>query len=175
MAFVFQYGSNMSNGEINSPDRLRRDAKALGLVCTKGTFELDFDIWSQNRQCWASDIREGKGRTIWGVLYEVPDYLIKRETARARGRRALDAIEGEGQNYRRREIAVRWRNGKPVKSKVITYTVISPRETGATSLDYARHILKGLEKHNPPKGYVEYLKERIRRSNPAIAKAIARL
>jgi hypothetical protein len=163
----------MSSARLNSAERLRGDAKDLGLVYTQAPFELDFDVWSETNTCFAADIREGRGRTIWGVLYEIPDYLIERRTATARHRRALDAIEGS--LYQRRPIAVRWRNGKPVKSEVISYTVVNPGETQATSLDYARYILTGLREHNAPNGYMAYVKSRIVVSNPALAADIERL
>jgi hypothetical protein len=35
---------------------------------------------------------------VWGVLYEVPDFLIERKTAAAQNRSSLAAIEGEGTN-----------------------------------------------------------------------------
>ena len=133
MALVFQYGSNTSTAEMNGPSRLRGDARALGLVCTKECYEFDFDVWSQGRQCFASDIRKSsKGRQIWGALYYVPDDLMSRATAPT-GRRSMDAIEGEGTNYERTKLAVRWRNGKLVKERVITYTVIAPAKTGPPS------------------------------------------
>ena len=175
MALVFQYGSNMFTREMNRDDRLCGDAISRGLVCTQARHEFDFDVWSRNRRCYAADIRQGRGRTIWGVLYEVPDSLIERETARARGRRALDEIEGEGTNYRRHPIAVRWRNGRPVRSPVITYTVTAPRPTGATSVEYATLILKGLREHDAPNGYMAYVKKRVIRSNPELSGATANL
>ena len=47
MALVFQYGSNTSAAELNGQNRLRGDAKPLGLVCTKELYEFDFDVWSK--------------------------------------------------------------------------------------------------------------------------------
>lgn len=96
-------------------------------------YEFDFDVWSEGRQCFASDIRKStKGRQIWGVLYEVPDDLMSRATVPA-GRRSMDAIEGEGTNCRRIKLAVKWRNGKPVRQPVIT------------AIDVARHIATSRE------------------------------
>jgi hypothetical protein len=43
----------------------------------------------------------GHGRKIWGVIYDIPDYLIPRKTADAKRRKSLDEIEGEGKNYKR--------------------------------------------------------------------------
>ena len=50
------------------------------------------------------------------VLYEVPQDLIRQETAEALGRRSLDAIEAEGKNYKRVPIAVRLFDGQVVEA-----------------------------------------------------------
>src|SRR5438045_3551831 len=100
MALVFQYGSNTSSGRLNSDDRLRGDARDLGLVRTQASFELHFDVWSETNKCAAADIREDSVRQIFGVLYEIPDYLMSRTTSGAR--KSLDEIEGR--RYERRLI-----------------------------------------------------------------------
>ncbi len=171
MALVFQYGSNTSSTRLNSVDRLRGDAKDLGLVCTQATFQLAFDVWSSTNNCAAADIFEGAGRVIWGVLYEVPDYLIDRATAGAR--RSLDAIEGS--RYQRRSIGVQKPNGTQVEGNVITYTVRTPEPALRTSLDYASHIVAGLREHGAPDEYIAYVKSRVIANNPAQAADLERL
>jgi gamma-glutamylcyclotransferase (GGCT)/AIG2-like uncharacterized protein YtfP len=52
------------------------------------------------------------GSKVWGALYEVPEYLIDRNTAKEKGRKSLDAVEGEGMNYRRETISVRRDNSE---------------------------------------------------------------
>lgn len=101
MALVFQYGSNCLDREVNSNNRLRGDALFVDVAETVEDFELAFDVCSKTRGCAASDIVRKPGGKVWGVLYEIPDYLIGRETANARGRRSFDEIEGEGTNYKR--------------------------------------------------------------------------
>lgn len=165
MALVFQYGSNTCSIRFNSDERLRGDARDLGLVCTEASFELDFDVWSTGNGCAAADIREGSGRPIWGVLYEVPDDLIQRETAGAR--KSLDAIEGR--YYGRRPIRVRHPDNTPVAGDVITYTVLNPKPGQRTSIEYVSHIIAGLKEHGAPDGYLAYVKERIVSNNPALA------
>jgi hypothetical protein len=119
MALVFQYGSNTSSTRLNSDDRLRGDAKDLGLVRTQAMFELDFDVWSTTNKCAAADMRQGNGRVIWGILYEIPDYLIDRATSGAR--RSLDAIEGP--SYERRPIRVQTLDGTLVRESSPTRSV----------------------------------------------------
>ncbi len=165
MALVFQYGSNTSSARFNSEQRLRGDARDLGLVCTEVPFELDFDVWSTGNACAAAGIRKGRGRPIWGVLYEVPEYLIRRETSGER--RSLDAIEG--QHYGRRAIRVRWPDGTPVAGEVITYTVLNPQAGLRTSIEYASHIIAGLRAHDAIDEYLAYVKQRVIANNPDLA------
>lgn len=170
MALTFQYGSNTSSGRLNSYDRLRGDARPVGIAYTEDDFELEFSVWSQTNQCATADIVPGSGRKIWGVVYEVPDNLIKRETSGIR--KSLDSIEGEGHNYRRISIALRHPNGLPYEQEVIAY-VARYRQNGLyTSLEYARHIIKGLREHNVPDEYIEHVKEQVIRNNPQIRKNI---
>lgn len=171
MGLVFQYGSNTSSSRLNSPDRLCGDARDLGLVSTQGIFELDFDVWSNRNNCAAADIREGAGRVIWGVLYEVPDYLIDRDTSGAR--RSLDAIEGS--QYQRQSIGVQNLDGTSVQAPVITYTVRSPQLGLRTSLAYVSYILAGLREHGAPAEYVAYVKNRAIANNPGLATDLERL
>lgn len=83
MALVFQYGSNCAEGQINSEDRLCGDAKFVAIAETVDDYQLAFDVWSTRRGCAASDILARPGSKVWGVLYEVPDYLIERSHHRA--------------------------------------------------------------------------------------------
>lgn len=167
---VFQYGSNMSSERMNSADRLKGDARDLGLVRTVRHCELEFDVWSTSNNCGASDIREGGDRQVWGVLCEVPEYLLDRKTAKTRGRKSLDAIEGK--HYARRTIAVQRPDGTVIDGQVITYTVIHPEGPQRTSLAYAMHLLTGLREHDAPDEYIRYVKQRIVNSNPVLAEEV---
>lgn len=168
MALVFQYGSNTSSTRLNSDERLRGGARDLGLVCTEAPFELDFDVWSTGNACAAADILEGRGRPIWGVLYEVPDYLIQRETAGER--KSLDAIEGR--HYGRRPIRVQRLDGTRVAGEVTTYTVVNPEPGRRTLIEYASHIIAGLREHDAPDEYLAYVKARVIANNPDLAAQI---
>jgi AIG2 family protein len=170
MALVFQFGSNASSTRLNSDDRLRGDAKDLGLVRTEAMFELDFDVWSDGNECAAADLRSGTGRVIWGVLYDVPDYLISRATSDTR--KSLDAIEGP--RYQRRAIAVQAQDGTMLEN-VVTYTVREPQQGLQTSLDYVSHILTGLREHGAADEYLAYVKDRAITNNPGLAADLKRL
>ena len=168
MALVFQYGSNTSSTRLNSDKRLRGDASDLGLARTQAPFELDFDSWSTTNACAAANILEGGSRRIWGVLYEVPDYLIRRETAGKRT--SLDAIEGP--NYERRPIQLQRPDGTPVVGEVITYRVVNRQPGLRTSMKYASHIMAGLREHGAPDECLAYVKARVIANNPDLAAQI---
>ena len=111
---------------------------------------------------------------MWGVLYEVPEYLIGRVSADAHKRRSLDAIEGEGTNYERREISVRTPHGAIVTA--LTYTVKNPRAGYLkTDIDYVRHIIAGLRERGIPAGYIERVKGIAIGNNAEIAEEVKRL
>jgi cation transport regulator ChaC len=173
MALVFQYGSNCSDREMNSDNRLRGDATFVGIAQTVDDFELAFDVQSSGRGCAASDIVRRDGGKVWGVLYEVPDYLISRDTAKARGRKSFDAIEGEGSNYKRETINVRVQDGTTVP--VMTYVVKDPLPGLKTNIEYVGHIVAGLRARNVPDEYVAKVKALAAANNPDIAAAIEEL
>jgi hypothetical protein len=99
MALIFQYGSNCLESQINSESRLRGAARFISIAETVDDYELTFDVWSVRRGCAAADMRPKHGSTVWGVLYEVDDCLLDRDTAL------------EGRNYQRHTIRVRRLDG----------------------------------------------------------------
>ena len=166
MTLVFQYGSNCLEREMNGADRLCGDASFLDIAETVEDFELAFDVESRNRGCAASDIVRKLGGKVWGVIYEVPDYLISRATARRIGRKSFDEIEGEGTNYKRETITVRRQSGEFVV--VLTYVVRSPQAGLKTNIAYVSCIVRGLREHRVPEEYVAKVKALAAANNPAI-------
>jgi gamma-glutamylcyclotransferase len=173
MALVFQYGSNCLESQINSKDRLCGDAKFIDIAETVDDFQLAFDVWSTNRQCAASDIVASPGNKVWGALYNVPDFLIGRKTAAAQNRKSLDAIEGEGANYKRETIAVRRHNGPTVTA--LTYRVQNPKPDLKTNLEYVGYIVKGLRERSVREDYIEQVKRLARANNPTITAQVQEL
>jgi hypothetical protein len=176
MAFVFQYGSNLSTERLNKADRLNGDAKVVGVALTEKNFELTFHIWSGKATppCAAANIVHGSGRRIWGVIYDIPDELITREKAKPHNRRSLDGIEGD--KYERVSINLRWADDRPVSDRVITYVgrATEIKNGIQTSFEYVKHILKGLEEHQMPGEYVAYVKARILANNPRLREQLFR-
>jgi len=156
----------MLSERINSIERLRGDACPVGVVYTAEDYEIEFTVWSHRNQCATANIVRGSGRKIWGILYQIPDYLIKRETSGER--KSLDAIVGECQNYRRTLIATRYPKEGPVEGDVITYLAKNRRSGIKTSLEYARHIFRGLREHNIPQDYIVYIKSQVVANNPSL-------
>jgi gamma-glutamylcyclotransferase len=160
MAKVFQYGSNMSFARINGKDRLAGDAQIICVAKTAEPYELVFSVWSNSNNCAAADLLSSKtGRSIYGVLYEVPDFLLSRATAKQKNRKSLDAIEGEGLNYVRTTIRLITSDGASVRA--ITYLVKNRQTNLKTSAAYIAHILDGLREHNIPEDYCQYVRSKI--------------
>ena len=103
----------------------------------------------------------------------MPDFLIERKTAEAQGRRALDAIEGEGINYGRETIAVRRKNGQSVDA--LTYRVKNPTSGLKTNLEYVGYIVRGLRERGVCEDYIEDVKRLAQANNPSIAAQVKEL
>ena len=171
---MFQYGSNCLELQINGKERLKGDASFVSIAETVDDYELAFTVFSKGRHCAAADIIRKPGGKVWGVLYAIPEYLLGRDTAAARGRKSsLDAIEGEGTNYERREIRVRKPDGQIVTA--LTYTVRNPRAGLTTDIDYVRYIIAGLRERGTPQGYIDKVKAIASANNPLIAASVERL
>lgn len=170
MALVFQYGSNMSTERLNSVNRLNGFAKFKAIAYTKDKYDLVFDIWSNTNKCAAADIIYGSGRTIWGVIYEIPNELIERD--KTNQKKTLDGIEGEGSNYEKAQISLFSSDGKAIQESVITYTGLCRNHDIKTSFDYVINILRGLKEHNMPNDYVEYVKRQINGNNSELESLI---
>jgi hypothetical protein len=161
MALLFQYGSNLSVNRINSEKRLCGDAKSLGLAYTFGKYDIGFTSWSTTNGCAAADLIRSRKRIVWGILYEVPDYLLSRETSHQR--RSMDAIERP--NYRRRKIRIMRKGNRKKILNVWTYTVRNRHKGIKTSKTYADYIINGLIENNAPREYVNHIKDRIVNNN----------
>jgi len=170
MALVFQYGSNCSAERLNSQDRLRGDAVPVGWAETVENYRLQFDVWSSRNECAASDIILGGDTPVQGVLYEIPDRLLSRNTTPI-GRKSLDAIEGNA--YARQAIRVRKRDGTIVEAQ--TYVVQTSARALLTSIEYVRHIVSGLRKHGATEEYIVLVKEVAAANNPNIAEDVRKL
>lgn len=168
---IFQYGSNCSTNEINSADRLHGDATFVDIAQTVGEFELAFDVYSISRGCAAADITASPGNKVWGVLWEVPDFLMGQDTASAQSRRSFDQIEGK--KYKRETIIVLRLNGETVEA--VTYRAKEPQPGLKTSLGYVALIINGLREHGVADNYIARVKALASANNPGIAAEVQAL
>jgi cation transport regulator ChaC len=168
---VFQYGSNCSTARLNSHDRLRGDAVAIGRA-DLDDYQLAFDVWSDGNNCAASDIVAAPGQTVQGVLFEIPDELMSRGTA-PQGRRSFDGIEGR--RYERVPITVRRPDGSRVQA--VTYSARQDERKAniRTCSAYVSHIIIGLRQHGADPDYIETVIATACENNPAIAEEIRSL
>ena len=90
------------------------------------------------------DIVPAPGRSVWGVLYELP-----------LGPGELDAKEGEGFAYRRRDVEV-LRDGSPFVAVAYEVMEKEPVEVPPRS-DYVELLVTGAREHGLPDHYIEGL------------------
>ena len=167
MAIVFQYGSNCSTARLNGGDRLDGAAIPMGIARTVEDYALAFDVWSDKNGCAASNIVKTPGKKVWGVLFDVPDERISRETS-PKGKNSFDAIERD--RYRRHWIQVSRPNGSVVTA--LTYVVKCSEQGLQTNLDYVRHIVLGLREQGVPDEYIHEVKAIAAANNPENAEAV---
>jgi hypothetical protein len=171
MALVFQYGSNMSVARLNHADRLSGDARVSCVAQTVEPFEFEFGVWSKTNNCAAATIVPSEsGRHIFGVVYEIPEFLLSRDTAKTRGRKSLDAIEGEGTNYTRQQVELKRLDGSQFSA--LTYVVRDRTPGVKTSTKYVQHIVTGLLEHNIPQEYRRYVAQQVVANNSALEKTV---
>jgi gamma-glutamylcyclotransferase (GGCT)/AIG2-like uncharacterized protein YtfP len=136
--------------------------------------ETALQIFARIRLCPRDTLQtESRGNKVWGALYDVPDFLIERKTAAAQNRKSLDAIEGEGRNYKRETIAVRRDSGPTVTA--LTYRVQNPKSDLKTTLEYVGYIVTGLRERGVREDYIEHVKKLAQANNPAIAAQVQEL
>jgi hypothetical protein len=161
----------MSVARLNGKDRLAGDAKKYCVARTKEPFDLMFTVLSTSNKCAAADlVSANTGRSIYGVVYDIPDFLLSRDTAKQGNRRSLDAIEGEGTNYFRTTIDLITNDGAAISA--VTYLVRKRKSGLKTSLEYVNHILIGLKEHNIPDEYRQYVRSKIVENNSELENAL---
>lgn len=169
MTLVFQYGSNCLESEMNSPERFNGKAIFLGVAKTVENYQLDFNTYGRRRECAVADIIKSGNKPVWGVLYNIPNELMCRETA-PNNLISFDKIEGEGCNYRRHWLPIIRLDGK--KLIALTYVVRCPYQRPIkTNTEYAQLIISGLREHikdGIPSEYINEVKQIIGKNNPKI-------
>lgn len=164
---IFQYGSNLSSKRLNSEQRLRGDARVVGMASTVDAWRFGFPVWGGINGCAAAGILPGGTEAVWGVIYDIPESLVRRDGER--GRPTLDAIEDEGRDYDRGPIEVCLTDGRMPNQVVHTYHPRAPRDDLVTEWHYVSHILEGAAEHGLPTAYRDRLVQCILANNPALS------
>ena len=140
---LFAYGSNMAAEEMRE---FAPEARFAGLARLAG-FALELRRRSIRWGGGAADIVERPGAEVWGVLYEVPEL------------NALDAKEGTGFAYRRREVEVETEDGP---CSAVAYEVIDkePEQIPPTA-DYRDLLLRAAHQRGLPNAYIAALEPRL--------------
>ena len=170
MAIIFQYGSNLNSERLNSQQRLRGEARYLGLACTTEPHELGFTVWSEGNDCAAADLIPGGSQPAWGALYEIPDALVRRESAS--GRPSMASIENEGVEYHCCRINVCRPDGRPLAEGALTWLAAARRYDLKTEFHYVRHILTGLLDKGVPDDYLRRVRHSILQNNARLQSSV---
>lgn len=170
---IFQYGSNLSSRRLNSRQRLRGDARVVGVARTLEPYRFGFPVWGGINNCAAAGILPGGNRPAWGVVYDIPDTLVVR--GGEADRPTLDAIEDEGKDYDRGPVELVFHDGHEPNEIVHTYHPRAPREDLLTAWHYVAHIIEGAREHALPHDYQQYLLDCMLMNNPELGPRLARL
>ena len=145
LACYFAYGSNMASAEMAT---WCSDHRFLGPARLAG-HRLELRRRSIRWGAGTADVVPVEGEAVWGALYELPADALA----------ALDAKEGVGVAYGRREVTVVLA-GSP--HPALTYEVID-KEPGEVpcAREYRALLLAGARERGLPEHYVRELKRRL--------------
>ena len=140
-AWYFAYASNMNRAQMRSRAGDILEEK-LGRL---ENYELAFNKKVRGGTAGAN-IRQAAGKSVEGVLYRINESAF----------RNLDRAEGAPVHYRRIQVTVKDRDGKPIAAQVFIATKVEKglRPAG----HYLKTILEGATEHNLPAEYVESIK-----------------
>jgi gamma-glutamylcyclotransferase len=140
--WFFAYGSNMSREQMRS----RAGQIADDQVGKLENYELVFNKKARGGSATAN-IRPAAGKTVYGVLYRIPETAL----------RLLDRFQGAPEHYRRIEVTVAASNGSRIPAQVYIATKVEKglRPAG----HYLQSILQAAEERELPQEYLEQVKE----------------
>lgn len=142
----FAYGADLNPARMtqNSPGY-----KTLGAARLRD-WSIAFPRYSANERSAVASIVRQPGETVWGALYDVPDWEFP----------ILDSIFGfysdgpsEINEYVRREVEVE-RLGRPLPLVAHTYVAMPDDEGAWPTADYMMLIIDGARYHGLPRAYL---------------------
>jgi len=133
---------------------LQGDAIPIGKAQTVEDFDIVFDVYSSTNQCAASDIIPTDGCKVWGVLYDIPDNLVR---GRRSDRPTLEEIEGP--RYHEEKILVQTPDGNKIGAVTFLVKDTERRNDLATAVWYVSWIIYGLREHSVHEDYIKHVRE----------------
>lgn len=153
---IFAYGSNMSRSELRSWLEAAGHDSSLVLEMTPAYLESYDYVWnyySQGRGCGTANIEPKDGSTVWGILIEIDESLLK----------AFDRKEGHPYFYSRGTKGIpvtRAKDGEIVSAWVY---IANPNTTSGRdarpSRDYKALLIDAATYWGFPQDYVETMKK----------------
>ena len=157
MAFVFLYGPNTCSSRINSQQLLDGAAETLGKAQTVEKYDIIFDVYNESYKCGGVNITLSPEKKVWGVLYKIPDELLK-DKDESNARPTLPQITGR--RYYKKNILVEQEDGKIIKAITFAAQERYRYSRGvATTSDYLYWIIAGLKEHEIEEEYIEHVRE----------------
>jgi cation transport regulator ChaC len=139
--WYFAYASNMNRAQMKSRAGEIFEEK-LGRL---ENYELAFNKKVRGGTAGAN-VRPASGKAVEGVLYRINESAF----------RNLDRAEGAPVHYRRIQVTVKDREGKPVPAQAFIATKVEKGLRPASH--YLKTILDGAAEHDLPADYVESIK-----------------
>lgn len=140
--WYFAYGSNMNAEQM----RARASQYTDDQVARLENYELLFNKKARGGSAKAN-IRPAPGKTVYGVLYRIPESSL----------RTLDRFEGAPEHYRRIEVNVVNAEGNRVPAQVFIATKV---EKGLRpDSHYLQAILQAAGERQFPQEYVDEVKQ----------------
>jgi len=140
-AWYFAYASNMNRAQMRSrageileerPGRLENYELAFNKKVRGGTA--------------GANVRPAAGKAVEGVLYKINESAF----------RNLDRFEGAPVHYRRIQVNVKDRDGRPIAAEAFIATKVEKGLRPAAH--YLKTILDGAAEHGLPQDYVESIR-----------------
>ena len=175
---LFQYGSNMSSGRLQSkvnkyrhnfaPTGTREQIRCLGRGRLSG-WRFTLDLYSVGQNCLVADIIAGSAEDqVWGVVYKLDRELVDRTDGQ---RSVLDRIEGHRptsnpENYRPRIVRLEL-GGARVSAITYVGTEDARRRCREEHHDarvdsqYAAAVLDGAANADLPSDYQAFLRREL--------------
>jgi len=170
MAFVFLYGPDSCSSRINSQKFLDGAAEVIDKARTVEEYDIVFDVYNESNKCAGVNITLTEGRKVWGVVYKIPDELLK-DRDDINGQITLPQIKGK--RYYKKNILVEKSSGEIIKA--VTFPAREPYRYStaiATTSEYLYWIIAGLKEHKVPPEYIEHVREKAIENNKKAIRSI---